>query len=263
MTGWSAEKIGAAAAAWVWVPEDARRVDHDDYLLVDFSPGYDDACPTQVQWTRSGRTPDELIDEASAQTRAWDRNLLGWWIRADTSPAALEPTLLARGATVAERVHVLALELDDGPPDRDLGTRWELVHDERTLRDASRVLREVWGGPEASPEQWERDLAEASLPVAERPMFQVVAYVDGKPASAGGCTRAGDVARLWGAATRPTLRGRGAYRATVSARLRLAQEQGATLGLVKGLVDTSGPILSRLGFTTYGEERKLTLDLPS
>jgi GNAT superfamily N-acetyltransferase len=146
----------------------------------------------------------------------------------------------------------------------DLDDRsWRLVADDETLRDARTVYREVWGGPERTPEQWQTDLAEARQPVAERPMFQVVAYVDGKPASAGGCTRAGDVARLWGAATRPTLRGRGAYRATVSARLRLAQEQGATLGLVKGLVDTSGPILSRLGFTTYGEERKLTLDLPS
>ena len=35
----------------------------------------------------------------------------------------------------------------------------------------------------------------------------------------------------------------------------LAREHGAALALVKGRVETSGPILLRAGFADYGEER--------
>ena len=38
-------------------------------------------------------------------------------------------------------------------------------------------------------------------------------------------------------------------------RLRLARDHGATIALVKGRIETSGPILLRAGFTDYGEER--------
>jgi hypothetical protein len=38
-------------------------------------------------------------------------------------------------------------------------------------------------------------------------------------------------------------------------RIGLAREHGATLALVRGRVQTSGPILLRAGFTGYGEER--------
>jgi len=265
VSGWSAERVAEAANAWVWVPQEARRVDRD-YLLVDFPPGYDDECPTQVQWTRSDRPPDEVVDEAVEQTRAWGRDRLGWWIRLDTRPASVRETLIGRGAIVHETVAVLARGLGSGLddlPSRPLRVRAELVRDEATLRDARTVYREVWGGPEPTPEQRRRDLAEASLPVAEREAFQVVAYVDDEPASAGGCTLSGDVARLWGAATRPAYRGRGCYRETVRARLELAARHGATLGLVKGRLATSGPILTRLGFTAYGEEPLLMLDLSS
>lgn len=78
---------------------------------------------------------------------------------------------------------------------------------------------------------------------------------------AGGCGLVGEVARLWGAGTRTAFRGRGAYRLVLAERLRLAAAQGATLALVKGKVDTSGPILRRAGFAAYGEERAYRLDL--
>jgi hypothetical protein len=256
---WTPERIAAAANAWVWVPDDARRVDRD-YLLVDFPPGYDDECPTQVQWTRSSRSATELVDEAIAQTRAWDRQRLGWWIRLDDRPPDIEGELTRRGGVLHETVSVLATSLD-APPLVDTGLRWEVVRDERTLRDARTVYREVWGGPELSAEEWSHRLAEVAQPVGERPAFEVVAYVDGSPASAGGCTRSDDVARLWGAATRPAYRGRGAYRTTVAARLGIAVEHGATLGLVKGRISTSGPILKRLGFASYGEERLVVVEV--
>ena len=42
-------------------------------------------------------------------------------------------------------------------------------------------------------------------------------------------------------------------------RLRLARSHGATLALVKGRTETSGPILLRAGFAEYDEERSYWL----
>jgi len=44
--------------------------------------------------------------------------------------------------------------------------------------------------------------------------------------------------------------------------LAAARAAGASLALTHGIVDTSSPILRRIGFTRYGEERTLVLDLP-
>jgi len=44
-------------------------------------------------------------------------------------------------------------------------------------------------------------------------------------------------------------------------RLRLARAHGATIALVKGRVETSGPILLRAGFAEYDEERCYWLPL--
>ena len=263
---WTAARVHDAAGAAIWVPPDAPQVVTDDYLLVDFPPGYDDEQPTQVQWTRSDRPAADLVDEVVAQARAWGRSRLAWWIRLDHRPSDLADLLLDRGATTVETVGVLAREistsLPDAPSGQDADLRVEVVRDEQSLADARLVYAEVWGrSPDPAPEQQERDLAEAATPVGERPMFQVVAYLDGEPAAAGGCTRSLEVARLWGAATRPHLRGRGAYRATVRARLELAREHGATLGLVRGRLKTSAPVLTRLGFASYGEEPLLVLEI--
>lgn len=184
-----------------------------------------------------------------------------WWVRDDTAPASLADELIGRGAFLHDTVNVLALPLSGFAPPEVEGVVWRIVRDEQTLRDARTVYREVWGGTEPDEDEWLRQLAEAAQPVGDRPAFQVVAYVDDEPACAAGCTRAGDVARLWGAATRPALRARGAYRAVTHARLAVARDLGATLGLSRARVGTSGPILRRLGFTSYGEERLLVLDL--
>ena len=52
--------------------------------------------------------------------------------------------------------------------------------------------------------------------------FRVLASVRGEPAAVGGCTLRGEVAQLWGAVTVREYRRRGAYRAVLAERLRLA-----------------------------------------
>ena len=79
--------------------------------------------------------------------------------------------------------------------------------------------------------------------------------------SSGGCTLHGEIAQLWGAVTLREYRRRGAYRAVLAERLRLAHARGVTLALVKGRVETSGPILLRSGFALYSQERCYWLPL--
>jgi GNAT superfamily N-acetyltransferase len=85
--------------------------------------------------------------------------------------------------------------------------------------------------------------------------FREVASLETEPVSTGGCTLHGEVAQLWGAVTLREHRRRGCYRAVLAERLRLARAHGATLALVKGRPETSGPILRRAGFTDCDTER--------
>jgi GNAT superfamily N-acetyltransferase len=89
----------------------------------------------------------------------------------------------------------------------------------------------------------------------------VVAYLDGVAVGCGGLSLVDGVARLWGGAVREDARSRGAYRAVLDARLRRGLERGVTMALVKGRIQTSGPILRRAGFEVYGQERSYLVPL--
>jgi hypothetical protein len=133
--------------------------------------------------------------------------------------------------------------------------------DEDTVRDSLTVSDEAFGDA-ASSERVAWSLQEVRRGLVDDTVGRVVSYVDEQPAGTGGWTLAGAVCRLWGGATRSALRGRGAYRAALATRLEIARAAGATLGLTHGVVDTSSPILTRLGFVRYGETRVLILDAP-
>jgi GNAT superfamily N-acetyltransferase len=286
---WTAEAVRRAAAEWVWVPPDAEQVVTDDYQLIAY-PHYFQH-PTKVAWSRSDRPVGELIDEVAGHVRAWGRDSCYWWVRADTRPADTEAVLQSRGATVAETVQVLAYDFGNGLPDLGLpgglalralaglpfaarpepaatpaepdglaAVRAEVVRDETALRATDLVNAEVWDEhPDRTPADVAAELAEIQADLEAWSGFRIVVYADGEPAAAGGCNLVGDVARLWGAGARTAFRGRGIYRVLLAARMGLAYEHGATLALVKGRVQTSGPILRRAGFAGYDEERSYRL----
>lgn len=251
----SPDRVAEASAEWVYLPEDARSHAADDYSLIAYPESW--VLPTQVTRIRSDRPAAELIDEVSSLARSWGRPVVSWWIAPQTVPKGLERELVAAGARLQETVTVLALDLTGGVPDFAVpdGIRAEIVTDETGLRSFAEVNRETWDGPEPTDEQLTRWRREAESGESLR----AVGWVDGVPAAAAGVSVVDDVARLWGGATLSRLRGRGAYRAVLQARLAAAREQGATLGLVKGRVETSAPILLRLGFEPHGEERAYAL----
>jgi GNAT superfamily N-acetyltransferase len=236
------------------------------------------------------RSPAELVEEVVARTRAWDLPSVGWWV-SDGDRPAVEDELRRRGAVHEDTVAVLALRLaaaaeagtapathritdpathlttglatdlglDLPVPD---GVTAEVVTTAAQLREADAVDVAVWGQQPLTPERLEAQLA--GLRRADGAELRVLVRLHGRAVATGGVTLAappeawalpGRVARLWGAATLPDARGRGAYRGVLAARLRRARELGASLALVKGRAGTSAPILARAGFRRYGEER--------
>ena len=266
MTGWTSDRIRDVAASWVWVPPLASEARTPEYHLVAYPDS--EVVPTQVVSCRSERPAAAVVEEVLAVARAWGRRDVSFWVDEQTAPDDLADHLRSRGATHVESVELLSLPLTPTAlraagleaVERDgalvcAGVEARQVRDAATLRDSDLVSTEVWGG--APPEEVEHRLAELTAPGASE--LRVVAYVDGEPAAAAGCTVADEVARLWGGATREAHRGRGAYKATLAARLRLAHDRGATLGLVRAVTHTSAPILHRLGFTGHGFSHRLRL----
>ena len=260
-TNWDAEAVLAASNEWSWVPEGAPHVRNDEYLVVAYPDHF--LTPTSARVFGSERDVSELADEIAEIAQGFGRDRLWWRLSELTRPEGLEPELVRRGATVVDRMDVLALPLGGGVPDLAVPDDVEVrrVTDAQTVRDAIVVGNDAFGGEEPTDGQVASSLAEVERGLDDDSGGRWVAYVDGRPAGTGGYTLADDVCRLWGGGTHGTLRGRGAYRAVLAARLDTARAAGATLALTHGVVDTSSPILRRIGFTRYGEERTLVLDL--
>jgi hypothetical protein len=182
---------------------------------------------------------------------------LHWMVRLD-SPAGVPELLEARGATVAETLDVLALGLSadntgrQAPSAAGVELRWQT--DIATARDAAALDVAVFGGSMPPEDRLAKNAARGSATVPAGEGGMLVAYVDGAAVGTGGVTLADEVARLWGGGVARQARRRGVYRAILAARLAYGGSHGATMALVKGRVETSGPILRRAGFAAYGQE---------
>ena len=257
--GVTAERVAAACAAWHWYPDDATAVVTERLTLVRW-PDWFRTSPSLLHVDASAPV-GEVLDEAFEQVRDWGLDSLLAWVGLD-APEGLEEALRARGGTLDEAVDVFALDLAPGVPDlavpSDVDVVWQ--RDEATTRDVIRVAMEAFDEGSMPDDERVRELArEAAVELEAGRTACALAYLDGRPVGSGGLTVADDVARLWGGGVVPEARGRGVYRAVLDARLRHAVGRGATMGLVKGRVETSGPILRRAGFTPYGQERSYRL----
>lgn len=253
-------QVAAASAAWNWYPTDATTVDTDDYLLVRW-PAYFGSPPAVIRLDRAATVTDAL-DEITAHVGGWGHDELVVWVKLD-APADLEAALVERGATLDETVDVFALDLAARPdlavPD-DVDVRWQV--DVATTMATIEVSMAAFDEGSVPDDARLHELAaEAADDFDAGRAATAVGYLGDRPVASGGLTMSGEVARLWGGGVVPDARGRGAYRAVLAARLDHAVSLGATTALVKGLVETSGPILRRAGFEVFGQERSYVLPL--
>ena len=259
------ERVHSASSAWVWIPADARVLDTEHYLAVRFPAWFEN--PLQVLRVEPrGRDVDVVLGEALEGIRAGLADgtaptAVIVWVRLD-APRGLADALVARGAAVDETLDVLARPLTALPtlaPDDDQEVRW--ADDVETFVDSVHLNADVFGGRKPARSELERLFATEQTKLRTGGGGSVVAYLDGVPVGTGGITVAGPDGRLWGGGVLPDARGRGVYRALLAARLDYAVAHGCAMAIVKGRVETSGPILRRAGFAAYGQERSFRVPL--
>jgi hypothetical protein len=254
----SADKVVAASNAWTWIPDNATTEATREHLLVRF-PDYFDHPLELLRFTpaeESTATLASTVETVLERARQFGLPDLYWWVKLD-SPPEVADLLVARGATVDETLDVLAVDLRKGapellPPVKEVALRW--ATEVPTHRDGTQVGVTVFGGSMPPQERLAEEARRDSATVKAGDGGMVVAYVDGAPVGSGGISMADGVARLWGGAVLEPARGQGVYRAILAARLMYGAAHGATMGLVKGRVDTSGPILRQAGFAPFGQE---------
>jgi GNAT superfamily N-acetyltransferase len=255
------EDVAEAAAAWLWIPEDAITFSTEELLLVRW-PDWLGTPPTLVRLDPDGDV-DTLLGEAAERVHSWGLTTLDVRVRLD-APPLLEETLQDLDAEVVETLDVFALDLEPGVPElavpADVEIRWQL--DEATTRDHLAVGIAAFGQGGMPDDERVRELQEeTATDHRDGRGATALGYLDGRAAGSGGLTLADGVARLWGGGVVPEARGRGVYRAVLAARLQYAVAHDAAMALVLGRVQTSGPILRRAGFASYGQERDYRLSL--
>jgi GNAT superfamily N-acetyltransferase len=160
--------------------------------------------------------------------------------------------LAALGIVLSEELDVMVLPADSTV--RPAAPEIEIVdglRDLATFEATELVQAAAFGGADPPPKGPAR-FVEAR---ADSNRHCFLARVDGIAAGAGWATvhEAGVI--LNGGSVAPRFRGRGVYRALLAARLALARRCGVHGLATQAKLDTSAPILARLGFTTVGRWR--------
>jgi hypothetical protein len=255
---WSRDRVLAVSHEWQWVPPGTEELLVEGIVVIDYpewtSMGFY-AMPAQVA------DPHQSVKAVSREARRRGRLATEWWITPSTRPHELERLLVERGAVRSDVANILALDMSQGAPAIPVpeDVQAVVVTDARRLEDAECVVASVWGGEPSKGDRREAQLQSLGDPLDKQGGFRVVAYSGQTPFAAAGCQIVDEVARLYGGCVLPAMRGRGGYRATLRTRLEVSYENGARLALVHARVDTSKPILMRLGFESYGEGRLYTL----
>lgn len=247
----TAEEILRASAAWVWFPRDSE-LENTALQLVRYPARFGGGV--RGSRVRSDVDAAAVLDCAIERTRAWGESEFRFWTNAADRPD-LEAELRRRGAEHFDTVAVFAREIDDVAIEVPPEAAAEVVSTLAQLREVDAINVPVWQQQPLDDDGLRVEFDEVRSALAAGTQVRVLARLDGRAVSTGGCTIVDGFARLWGAATLEDARGRGAYRAVLAERLRVSASLGARTALVKGRIATSAPILERAGFAHQGDER--------
>jgi hypothetical protein len=205
--------------------------------------------------------PDEveaLVEEV--RRRVPPEKLTTWWLDPDARPADLHERLLALGFEEPQDRGALlhALVCVEAPPDgpADVEVRRVATFDDHLA--PVEVLWETFETPLGRREQPRRHLRtefEAARAAGVPATF--LARLDGRPAGVGRSIYSDRGVFLIAGGVLPWARGRGIYKALVRARWDDAVARGTPALVTEAIVDTSYPILTRVGFVEVGTIRRL------
>ena len=174
-----------------------------------------------------------------------------WWIGPSARPVNIVKLLLERGFELApDGPEVRAMVLTSPPPEAPEEIevrRVETYDDFLASRD---VQWDAFDVPQDRRELQKQHLrSDFDESMQHKVPVGFLAYVDGRPAATGLAIPSERGVFLIAGSTATWARGRGAYRALVRARWDYAVEQGTPALVTEAMVDTSYPILQRLGFS--------------
>lgn len=197
----------------------------------------------------------EAVEAVRSFVRVTGTRAASWWLSEHSTPADVEERLLAYGLRRVEsdyRADGMLLVTPPPPAEvevRPVANAEEYVGALLAQYDAFEAPPDRRQAPDELAEEYE----------LERRGGVVVTYVarlDGRIAGMGRAAFTPRGALMFGGATAPWARGRGAYRALVRARWDEAAARGTpALAVQAGAM--SAPILARLGFETVHRFRRL------
>jgi hypothetical protein len=195
--------------------------------------------------------PDELTEvraEIHAELRTRGRGETAWEVGSHAEPRDLVERLYGLGLVDDEGTPLqVGMALAEPPASPPPGVETRLVATDEEYSEAARIASIAFRSPLLA----DRPLY---VPDPSNPIY--LAYLDGKPVARASAAFSDHGVTLFGGATLPEARGRGAYRALVVARWRDAVARGTPL-LVTQASPMSRPILAGLGFREVCEIRAL------
>ena len=234
-----------------WVPEDVVVIDRPELLYV-HGPY---PLPHLNMVTRLDATSENLEDLLDEVQAAHADRPSCFQVLHRPEYRRLERALSRRGYTETHRHEALVLRVSDWdrPFPADLDVHRVLVRGQ--MLDWHRVAHAAFDTDSViSDARIARDLAQCTGEGARVHRFVACDAETGRPLAAAGMTAFSDLGFgfLWAGGTVPDGRLKGAYTSVLTARIRCAQQLGLSAVGVYGLLDTSAPILRRLGFVRHG-----------
>ncbi len=196
---------------------------------------------------------EDVLEEVRSLLRTRGRTSTQWEVGSSAEPHELVELLLERGLVRDKDPYAVALVLNAEPPPAPPGIVSRRVETFEEFEAASEVQRAAFGMPEDEVGE-----SRALLPELWRdtPNLMHAAWLDGAIVSAGTCAPTAHGLLLYGGATMPHARGRGAYRALLRARWEEAVVRGTPTLITQG-GSMSRAILERLGFERVGHVHML------
>ena len=198
---------------------------------------------------------DEVLEEVRATLRERGRTKTQWEV-GSSAPAGLVDALLERGLMPDRDPYAVALVLTHEPPPGPAGAVARRIE---TFEDFVAACEVQWEAFESSPEEIEEARAVLASRWRESPIFRHAVWLDGEIVCTGMAAPTAHGLLLYGGATLPRARGRGAYRSLVRARWDDAVSRGTPALITQG-GSMSRPILERLGFEPVGHVHMLVDD---
>jgi hypothetical protein len=191
---------------------------------------------------------EAVREQIHARLRAKGRTGCTWEVGTHATPDDLVHRLLALGLVDDEPTPLaVGMVLTAAPAQSAPGVEVRPAETYEEHLAASQIAAIAFGGPVPT---------EVTPPPRDPNNVVYLAYVDGEPVARASGSFSEHGVTLFGGATLPEARGRGAYRALVAARWEDAVARGTPV-LVTQASPMSRPILGQLGFTELCEIRIL------